>query len=77
MIEQLEAALDSRTVIAQACGLLMERFDIDAVRAFALLGRLSSTSNVKVRDLAARLALTRQLPVGADRSPTASDPSLP
>ena len=61
-IEQLETALDSRTVVAQACGLLMERYDIDAVRAFALLGRLSSTSNVKLRDLAARLVLTRQLP---------------
>ena len=61
-IDQLETALDSRTVVAQACGLLMERYDIDAVRAFALLGRLSSTSNVKLRDLAARLVLTRQLP---------------
>jgi GAF domain-containing protein len=61
-IEQLETALDSRTVVAQACGLLMERYDIDAGRAFALLGRLSSTSNVKLRDLAARLVLTRQLP---------------
>jgi AmiR/NasT family two-component response regulator len=48
--------------VAQACGLVMERYDIDAVRAFALLGRLSSTSNVKLRDLAARLVLTRQLP---------------
>ena len=61
-IEQMETALDSRTVVAQACGLLMERYDIDAVRAFALLGRLSSTSNVKLRDLAARLVLTRRLP---------------
>ena len=61
-IEQLEAALDSRTVIAQACGLMMERFDIDAARAFALLTRLSQTNNVKVRDLAAELVLTRRLP---------------
>jgi GAF domain-containing protein len=61
-IEQLEAALDSRTVISQACGMLMERFDMDAVRAFALLTRLSSSQNVKVRDIAARLVLTRRIP---------------
>ena len=61
-IEQLEAALDSRTVISQACGMLMERFDMDAVGAFALLTRLSSSQNVKVRDVAARLVLTRRIP---------------
>jgi len=61
-IDQLEAALDSRTVIAQACGMLMERFDMDAARAFALLTRLSSSQNVKVRDVAARLVLTRRIP---------------
>jgi GAF domain-containing protein len=68
-IEQLEAALDSRTVIAQACGMLMERFDMDAVRAFALLTRLSSSQNVKVRDVAARLVLTRRIP-GHDEVPS-------
>lgn len=62
-IQQLGTALDSRTTIAQACGMMMERFDIDAVRAFALLTRLSSTQNIKLRDVAADLVLTRQLPV--------------
>ena len=61
-LAQLESALDSRTIIAQACGLVMERFDIDSVRAFALLTRLSSTQNVKLRDIAAELVLTRLLP---------------
>ena len=61
-IEQLEAALDSRTVIAQACGMLMERFDMDAVPAFALLTRLSSSQNVKVREVASRLVLSRRIP---------------
>lgn len=64
-IEQYENALDSRTIIAQACGLVMERYNIDSIRAFALLTRLSSTQNVKLRDLAAELILTRRLPPDA------------
>ena len=50
------------TVIAQACGLVMERYNIDAVRAFALLTRVSSTQNIKMRDVAAELVFTRVLP---------------
>lgn len=61
-LEQYESALDSRTIIAQACGLVMERYDIDGARAFALLTRLSQTQNIKVRDVAAELVLTRHLP---------------
>jgi GAF domain-containing protein len=61
-LEQYESALDSRTVIAQACGLVMERYDMDAVRAIALLTRLSTTQNVKLRDIAAELVHTRRLP---------------
>lgn len=66
-LDQFQTALDSRTVIGQACGLLMERYDVDAVRAFALLTRLSSTQNVKMRDVAAELVLTRVLPVPPPR----------
>lgn len=62
-LEQYETALDSRTVIAQACGMLMERYALDAVAAFALLTRLSSTQNIKVRTLAAELVFTRRLPL--------------
>lgn len=61
-LEQYEHALDSRTIIAQACGLVMERFNIDSIQAFALLTRLSQTQNVKLRDLAAELVHTRRLP---------------
>lgn len=61
-LEQYEAALDSRTVIAQACGMLMERYDLDSVASFALLTRLSSTHNIKLRDLAADLVFTHVLP---------------
>lgn len=61
-LEHFETALDSRTVIAQACGLVMERFNIDSIQAFALLSRLSQNQNVKLRDIAAELVLTRRLP---------------
>jgi transcriptional regulator with GAF, ATPase, and Fis domain len=61
-LEHFETALDSRTIIAQACGLVMERFDIDSIQAFALLTRLSQNQNVKLRDVATELVLTRRLP---------------
>ncbi|WP_166367402.1 GAF and ANTAR domain-containing protein [Aeromicrobium camelliae] len=54
-IESLETALETRTVIGQAEGMLMERFSIDAVTAFAVLRRASQQSNVKLRDLAEQL----------------------
>lgn len=60
--DQYESALDSRAIIAQACGILMERYDLDSVRAFALLTRLSSLQNVKVRDIATELVRSRVLP---------------
>ncbi|GAB6983533.1 ANTAR domain-containing protein [Nocardioides pyridinolyticus] len=61
-IEQLEAALESRTVIARAQGILMERYGVDADAAFAILKRTSNTMNVKVVDIAASLIETRRLP---------------
>jgi AmiR/NasT family two-component response regulator len=54
-VEQLEAALQSRDVIGQAKGLLMEREHIDADEAFDQLTRLSQVLNVKVRDLAVKM----------------------
>jgi len=60
--EQFETALDSRTVIGQACGIVMERYGLDAVAAFALLTRISSAENLKLRHLAADLVATRTLP---------------
>jgi transcriptional regulator with GAF, ATPase, and Fis domain len=58
-IEQLDQALVTRTVIGQATGILMERYGISAERAFGLLARVSSQSNVKVRELATELVETR------------------
>jgi transcriptional regulator with GAF, ATPase, and Fis domain len=57
-IAGLEAALDSRTVIGQATGILMERFGLDAQQAYNLLTRLSSHGNRRLRDLAEELTTT-------------------
>lgn len=50
--EQLHEALDTRKTVGQAIGLLMEHHQINEERAFQLLLRASSTSNIKLRDVA-------------------------
>jgi GAF domain-containing protein len=49
----LHVALDSRTLIGQAQGMLMERYGIDADRAFAVLKRVSQDENVRLVKVAA------------------------
>ena len=55
-LDELHAALESRRVIGQAQGLLMARHNLSTQEAFAALVRLSQAENVKLRDVAARLA---------------------
>jgi len=50
-----ESALASRDVIGQAKGIIMERFRLDAVRAFALITKLSQDANIPVRIIAQQL----------------------
>ncbi|WP_116374331.1 GAF and ANTAR domain-containing protein [Mycobacterium sp. MFM001] len=57
--EQLRSAINSRDVIGQAKGVLMERFNIDALRAFEMLRKLSQDTNVKLAELAQRVVDTR------------------
>lgn len=54
--EQLEEALRSRDVIGRAKGILMARENISDDEAFDLLRRASQRMNIKLRDVAARLA---------------------
>lgn len=54
-IRQLRAALEHRTVIGQAEGMLMQRYAIDADAAFAVLVRLSQAANVKLHTIAEHL----------------------
>jgi transcriptional regulator with GAF, ATPase, and Fis domain len=54
-IETLNTALGTRKVIGQALGILMERHRIDEDRAFGYLTRVSSHTNVKIREIAHRI----------------------
>lgn len=61
-VSGLGVALGSRHTIGMAQGILIERFDLDPERSFALLRRLSSTHEMKLRDVAAHLVATGSLP---------------
>ncbi|MBA2955406.1 ANTAR domain-containing protein [Nocardioides sp. MAH-18] len=54
-VEQLSEALQARTDIGMAVGMVMERYQLDRERAFAFLVRLSNNRNVKLRVLARQL----------------------
>ncbi len=60
--EGLQNALHTRTLIGRAQGILMERFGVDADRAFAILRRYSQDGNVKLTDVARSLIATMELP---------------
>ena len=60
-IATLRQAVDSRTLIGQAQGILMERYQLDAEQAFAVLRRYSQTHNVKLRAVAEELVESREL----------------
>jgi ANTAR domain len=57
--DQFGRALHSRDLIGQAKGILMERFGVDTLQAFALLTRLSQDSNTKLIAVAERVIDTR------------------
>lgn len=64
-IADLKCALDGRTVISQAVGMLMERYGLPPEGAFSVLTRVSTTTNTKLRDIAAELCAKGTLPGGA------------
>ena len=59
--ENLWQAVDARKVIGQAQGILMERYDLDADKAFEVLVRYSQQNNTKLHDIAELLVSTRKL----------------
>ena len=63
--DQLYAALDSRDVIGQAKGILIERYRITAEMAFQLLSRASQRANLKLAAIARNLVDTGELPGAA------------
>ena len=58
----LQTAVSSRHVIGMAQGIAMERYGIDQHQSFELLRRLSSTTNVKLREVATQIVETRAIP---------------
>lgn len=62
-ITGLTTALDTRKLIGQAQGILMERFAIDEDRAFGFLARLSQQRNVKLRAIAEWIVIHRERPL--------------
>jgi GAF domain-containing protein len=57
-------AMETRSIVGQAQGILMQRFEIGSATAFALLRRYSMDTNTRVRDLAEYIIETRDLPKG-------------
>lgn len=60
-IRTLHAAVESRGVIGEAKGMLMERYHLRADVAFAVMVRYSRDNNVKLVDLARSIAERRDL----------------
>lgn len=58
----LRRAIGARHLIGQAQGILMERYGLDADRAFAVLRRHSRNNNIKLREVAERVISTGHLP---------------
>jgi GAF domain-containing protein len=63
MADNLSIALESRAVIEQAKGVLIERYKVTPDHAFRLLTLASMNANRKVRDVADDLVHTGELPV--------------
>ncbi|WP_299960392.1 GAF and ANTAR domain-containing protein [uncultured Modestobacter sp.] len=61
MADNLQVALESRAVIDQAKGILMERHKLTADQAFQALAAVSMRRNRKVRDIADQLVRTGEL----------------
>lgn len=78
----LYMAMDTRKLIGQAQGLLMERHGLDKDQAFEVLRRYSQVHNIKLHYVAEHLLAARQLPSpgeiatkGAEDMLTQADPS--
>ena len=66
--DELREALESRDVIGQAKGILMERHRVSADEAFDMLRRASQHLNVKLRSVAQQVADTGAFPPGSSAS---------
>lgn len=60
---QLREAIETRQVIGEAMGILMERFRLDEDQAFDVLRRASQEYNTKLREVARRVTETGERPI--------------
>ncbi len=60
--QNLRVALESRTEIGEAAGMLMEKYDLSADQAISVLKRYSQDTNVKLRNIAHEVVEGRRLP---------------
>lgn len=67
--QNLEAALESRTEIGQATGVLMEKYDLGAEQAMSVLKRYSQDTNTKLHQVAEEVVEHRELPHADDATP--------
>lgn len=71
-------AIDSRHLIGQAQGMLMERFQLNSEKSFLVLRRYSQQHNIKLIEVASELVRTGRLPSGvANIAPAPRDPEGP
>ena len=61
-VRHLQAKADSRDIIGQAKGILMERHKLTGPQAFQKLVLLSQTHNMQLRNVCEQLAATGALP---------------
>jgi GAF domain-containing protein len=66
--DNLAVAMQSRTVIDQAKGILMERHKLTADQAFQFLVHASQGTNRKLRDVADHLVATGEVPLSPGRA---------
>ena len=64
-VDGLKVALGTRTIIGKALGVIMEREGVNETEAFEMLKTMSQHTNVKLRDVAARVARDPQ-PEGSE-----------
>ena len=71
--DDMTRALGTRQLIGQATGVMMERYQLDPVDAFAFLVRVASASETKLRDVARRVVegdrLTAVVPAPGESAP--------
>lgn len=63
-VSELETALETRSLIGEALGILMERYQLTEDEAFDLLSRVASEQESKVREVAETMVVRRELPPG-------------